>query len=358
MSDSSEIRTSDSDDEFIMDMLYHLPRPRLFRGRSNPLEEFDEFDFKCRFRLSKESFGVLMHLIVQDVKHETKRNVALSPEVQVLITLRYYATGTFQAVIGDHIRVNKSTVCRTIKRVSTAIARLYPQFINMPRTAHERSIVQTGFYKTRNFPRVIGAIDCTHIRIQSPNSDIGERFRNRKGYFSFNVQVICNSNMEIMNIVSRWPGSVHDSTIFDNSLVRAKFENHEYGNNVFLIGDGGYPCRNYLMTPLLNTSTQAEENYQRAHIATRNVIERVFGVWKRRFPVLAVRILTQLSTSMKTIVATAVLYNMLLQQRDEMPHNEEPIRPEFLHEFNANPIRQTGNLVRHTLLERLAILLA
>ena len=42
MSDSSEIRTSDSDDEFIMDMLYHLPRPRLFRGRSNPLEEFDD----------------------------------------------------------------------------------------------------------------------------------------------------------------------------------------------------------------------------------------------------------------------------------------------------------------------------
>lgn len=50
MSDSSEISTSDSDDEFFMDMLYHLPRPRLFWDRSNPLEEFDDFDFKCRFR--------------------------------------------------------------------------------------------------------------------------------------------------------------------------------------------------------------------------------------------------------------------------------------------------------------------
>ncbi|KAE9528791.1 hypothetical protein AGLY_012366 [Aphis glycines] len=352
MSVSSARSTSDSDDEFFLDMLVHLPRPRLFRGRINPLEEFDDLDFKCRFRLSKESFGVLMHLIVEYVKHGTKRNVALSPEVQVLITLRYYATGTFQAVIGDHIRVNKSTVCRTIKRVSTAIALLCPQFINMPQSAHERSIVSTGFYKIRNFPRVIGAIDCTHIRIQSPNSDIGERFGNRKGYFSFNVQIICNSNMEIMNIVSRWPGSVHDSTIFDNSLVRAKFENHEYGDNVFLIGGGGYPCRNYLMTPLLNTRAQAEENYQvnRPLVYVRNVVERVFGVWKRRFPVLAVGIRTKLSTSMKTIVATAVLYNILLQQRDEMPHNEEPIRPEFLHELNANPIRQTGNLVRSQLI--------
>jgi len=53
------------------------------------------------------------------------------------------------------------------------------------------------------------------------------------------------------------------SRIFNNSLVRAKFENHEYGNNVFFsIEDGGYPCQNYLMTPLLNMRTQAEENVQ------------------------------------------------------------------------------------------------
>ncbi|KAF0768071.1 putative nuclease HARBI1 [Aphis craccivora] len=69
-------------------------------------------------------------------------------------------------------------------------------------------------------------------------------------------------------IYYRWPESVHDSTIFDNSLVRAKFENHEYRNNVFLIGNGGYPCRNYLMTSLLNTRTQAEENYQVSLVGT------------------------------------------------------------------------------------------
>jgi len=36
----------------------------------------------------------------------------------------------------------------------------------------------------------------------------------------------------------RWPGSVHVSTIFDNSLLRAQFENNEFGNSV-LVGDGG-----------------------------------------------------------------------------------------------------------------------
>jgi len=47
---SSDTSLSISDDEFVLDILYHLPRPRLFRDRSNPLEEFDEIDFKCRFR--------------------------------------------------------------------------------------------------------------------------------------------------------------------------------------------------------------------------------------------------------------------------------------------------------------------
>lgn len=60
---------------------------------------------------------------------------------------------------------------------------------------------------------------------------------------------------------TRWPGSVHDSTIFDSSMLRAQFENNEF-NNSLLVGDGGYACRNYLMTPLANPITDAEVRYQ------------------------------------------------------------------------------------------------
>lgn len=259
---------------------------------------------------------VLLNAVGNDLKHCTSRNYAIIPEIQLLIALRYYATGAFQVryiygsllnlimtlqhfynkkyyfsilrytlffqvVLGDHIQVHKSTVCRIVKRVSKRLACLRPLFISMPKNQNEKQAVQIGFYQMHNFPRVIGAIDCTHIRIQSPNSDIGEQFRNRKGYFSFNVQAVCNSKMEIMNIVARyyekyilflncikyqyyvfrWPGSVHDSTVFDNSLLRAQFENNEF-EGCFLLGDGGYPCRSYLMTPLLNPTTNSEKNYQ------------------------------------------------------------------------------------------------
>lgn len=54
--------------------------------------------------------------------------------------------------------------------------------------------------------------------------DDAEVFRNRKSYFSINTQVICNAQKKITNIVARWPGSTHDTTIFNNSRIRAQFE--------------------------------------------------------------------------------------------------------------------------------------
>lgn len=43
--------SSSSDDElFIIDVLQLLPRPRFFRDRSNPLTDYDDVDFKLRFR--------------------------------------------------------------------------------------------------------------------------------------------------------------------------------------------------------------------------------------------------------------------------------------------------------------------
>ena len=39
------------------------------------------------------------------------------------------------------------------------------------------------------FPNVLGAVDGTHVRIQRPRGEEVAPYRNRKGYFSINVQV-------------------------------------------------------------------------------------------------------------------------------------------------------------------------
>ena len=90
----------------------------------------------------------------------------------------------------------------------------------------------------------------------------------------------------------------------------------EYG---YLLRDSGYPCKSYLLTPLLNPITQEEMRYNRAHIKTRNTVERQYGVWKKRFPVLSIGIRCEIPKALNIIMATAVLHNMAISSREMNP---------------------------------------
>lgn len=162
------------------------------------------------------------------------------------------------------------------------------------------------------------------------------------------MQVITNSNLEITDIVARWPGSVHDSTIFNNSRLRGTFEERVYGDG-FLLGDSGYPIKSFLMTPLLNPRTLAEQLYNESHIRTRNTIERLFGIWKRRFPVLSLGLRVQLDKVMAIIIATAVLHNVARQNRNEEPELDPNLNlpapwNEIFNYGNINPLDNMDNI--------------
>ena len=83
----------------------------------------------------------------------------------------------------------------------------------------------------------------------------------RKGRYSINVQLICDSNGRITNVVARWPGSTHDSRILQASRVGQLFEGGRLEG--ILLGDSGYPVRPWLMTPLSYPETNAERAYNR-----------------------------------------------------------------------------------------------
>lgn len=222
------------------------------------------------------------------------------------------------SVCSDFAGIHKGTASRIVRKVSHEIALLRPTFINFPSTEEEINHVRQEFYNIAKFPKCIGAIDCTHIRIKSPGGNQAEIYRNRKGYFSFNVQTICDASLRIQNIVCRWPGSTHDSTIWDNCSVRGKFERNEMGDNV-LVGDSGYALRKYLLTPFRNPANEGQNRYNESQIRTRNPVERSYGVWKRRFPILAVGINVKAASVESIVVATAVLHNIACHFGNAVP---------------------------------------
>lgn len=134
-------------------------------------------------------------------EHSFLRKCTLSPTFQVLLTLRYYATGTFQITCGDLEGVHQTTAGKIIRKVSFHIASMYGRVIKLPVTDDEIVKAKKDFYDIARFPQIIASIDGTHIKIQNPGGNYGEMFRNRKRYFSMNVQGACNAKLEFVDVV-------------------------------------------------------------------------------------------------------------------------------------------------------------
>jgi hypothetical protein len=106
--------------------------------------------------------------------------------------------------------------------------------------------------------------------------------------------------------------------------VSAYLESHNRSvDDGFLLGDSGYACSRYLLTPYLHPTNPAQEAFNSAHCKTRSTIERVFGWWKRRFHVLHSEMRMKPGKVCKIIGACAILHNIALMLREEMEDDEQ-----------------------------------
>lgn len=60
--------------------------------------------------------------------------------------------------------------------------------------------------------------------------------------------------------------------------IQLRFGNEMFNDGI-LIGDSGYPLKNYLIIRIDNPRNRAEKLCNKSLIRTRNVIERLFGIW-------------------------------------------------------------------------------
>ncbi|XP_067204599.1 putative nuclease HARBI1 isoform X1 [Linepithema humile] len=172
-------------------------RKRYIRDGQNPFEFYNNLQFKKRYRFNKDSvlYGILPK-IEEGLQKINNRGLPIPPVMQLLICLRYYATASFQLFLGDTMTVSQPTTSRIVFRVSLLVASLLKEYIKMPRNSE----IQNENWQLFNnlgkgngaigLPDVDGAIDCTHIRLVDTRfQNVNEIYRNRKGYFSLNVQI-------------------------------------------------------------------------------------------------------------------------------------------------------------------------
>ena len=131
-------------------------------------------------------------------------------------------------------------------------------------------------------PKVFGAIDGTHIKIAAPHEDPSSYF-GRKTYPTINVQVVCDPELNFINVLANYPGSTHDARILRESHLFEEFDNSALRPfDGILLGDSAYPTREWLLPPFNTPTTRSQRRFNTSHKKTRVKIENSIGVMKRR----------------------------------------------------------------------------
>ncbi|XP_053553701.1 mirror-image polydactyly gene 1 protein isoform X3 [Bombina bombina] len=318
-------------------------RPRLYRERPELTSLPDDIVYQ-RYRFPKDVILNIYELVKHDLEPKTRRGHAIPGVVKLMNCLHFFATGSFQHTSSTVSGVSQSAFSRSFQPVMDALKKHLPTFIKFPSGESELSKIKQHFYSKFRIPNVIGCIACTHIAICAPYGD-PEIYINRNGWHSLNVQVVCDHNCEIIYVLSAFPGSTHDAYILRESALYRDFMCAESKSGCllgksciieicadvckvftiiliffyyFFSGDMGFPCYNWLLTPIGNPQTASQIKYNEAHAKARVVVERAFSILKSRF-----RCLHKTEGALKyspskvadIVVVCCILHNIALQEK-------------------------------------------
>ncbi|CAJ1053385.1 putative nuclease HARBI1 [Xyrichtys novacula] len=115
-----------------------------------------------------------------------------------------------------------------------------------------------------------------------------------------------------------------------------------------LLGDRGYPCLPYLMTPYPDPGAGPQIQFNVALSRTRVRIEMTFGILKARFSCLHDLRVTPRRAS-RIMTSCAVLHNIATIRKQRVPP-ADPLPPDVVDPITLNHL--TGRAVRRALTEQ------
>ena len=284
-------------------------------------------EWQRNFRLTRAAFFKLEKDLRPFISPDpsTPNYRAMSAAKKLAITLYYLKDTGSLRMTANTFGIHVCTVSKTIHDVCKAISfKLGPKYIKLPRNQDEMREKVAEFEVKYGCIQAFGCIDGTHIPIKRPpeNSQVYFCY---KGFFSLNVQAVCDYRGQFMDVDCRWPGSVHDAKVFANSAINKKLRDDElpvtYQQLIigrckvgcYLIGDPAYPLTPYCMKEYQTCTSDSQVIFNNILRSARNPVECAFGRLKGRWRFLTKQTDLNLDILPVVVYACFVLHNFCEQ---------------------------------------------
>jgi hypothetical protein len=329
------------------------------------LHEYDDDRWVANFRFTKDAmFRMASVLAPHCERQDTKFRRVVPIRVRVACALYKLVQGASLLICSKMFAIGQSTVSVCLRNVVHAVNLEFRSEISFPR-GNRLSNVMQDFQEFCGLPAVGGAIDGTHIHIRKSYMAPEDYFYFKSSGYTIQCQAVVDRWKRFLDLVAGMPGSTHDSRMLRRSALYLQAESgilFEDGINVdgftpYLLGDGGYPLKNWLMTPYrdgcgrANQRSMLDRLYNKRLSRGRSVVENAFGILKQSFRELLTITDLHVTFVPDVVVCCSLLHNVLLgQSPDEVARLLEILQREgALPEVDDDPLVDPQNKATPTL---------
>ncbi|XP_019431499.1 PREDICTED: putative nuclease HARBI1 [Lupinus angustifolius] len=296
----------------IVDRALTLEKDRI---RRDFMKKLDTIEGKKLTRMRPKTFLNLCALLESEGGLRSTQRVSV--EEQVAKTLYILTHNVRNHQIQFWFQRSGETISRHFHRVLLSIIELEERYLKQP-DGRRIPIEILGSNRFNPFFKdCVGAIDCTHVRVKVPLFE-APKYRGRKDFPTQNVLVACSFDLRFTYVLHGWESTTSDSRVLKDALRRT--------NSKFYLLDAGFMLRKGLITPYRSTRYHLkefsarnpprtpQELFNNLHSSLRNVVERAFGVLKKKFPIIASGTESNygIKTQSRIIIACCILHNYLV----------------------------------------------
>lgn len=321
---SSSSSSSDSEEELILHELLSVANethvPRLGECVEKALLKDSDEEFFQDFRIRRNVVLLLIKRYAQSSFYVPRADHGgcpqKSPEEHILCFLWYATNKVCIKEVAIRFGISESTVHGITERLLDYLCSLLPKEICFP---EDLDSLVDGFKQLADFPGVVGCIGGTRINTRSPVHSQKAPASNGQDSASVILQAVCDSSCHFIDVFVGPPGDFELESVFLASPLAEELP-YWCQDKYHLLGDGGYPLREYLLTPYDGNATDcakpSEMVFNKRHDKTRTKIADTFRLLRQRFKQLHFLEFVTANKMRRFIMACCVLHNLCVQAGD------------------------------------------